>query len=91
VIWRTDARGNFSPTQALQLTDSLEHEVKHDPSLWEIRAAANASRADFKAATKAQAQAIVEAKRFGWDLALLDQRQTAYASGQAWTGDLLAF
>jgi hypothetical protein len=79
------------PTRALQLTDGLEHEVKHDPSLWEIRAAANASRADFKAATKAQAQAIVEAKRLGWDLALLNQRQAAYASAQAWTGDLLAF
>jgi TPR repeat protein len=79
------------PPRALQLVDSLEHEFKHDPSLWEMRAAASASRADFKAATKAQAQAIVEAKRLGWDMALLDQRQAAYASGQAWTGDLLAF
>jgi hypothetical protein len=79
------------PTRALQLADSLEHELKHDPSLWEIRAAANASRTDFKVATKAQVQAIVEAKRLGWDLALLDQRQAAYTTAQAWTGDLLAF
>jgi hypothetical protein len=83
---------NFrDPTRALALADGLERELKHDPSLWEIRAAANASGADFKAANKAQAQAIVEAKQLDWDLALLDQRQAAYASGQAWTGDLLAF
>jgi hypothetical protein len=52
---------------------------------------ANASRADFKSATKAQAQAIVEAKKLDWDLTQLNQRQAAYASGQGWTGDLLAF
>jgi len=79
------------PTRALALADGLEHELKHDPSLWEIRAAANASRADFRAATKAQAQAIVEAKRLDWDLTQLNQRQAAYASAQAWNGDLLAF
>jgi TPR repeat protein len=79
------------PARALVLADSLEHELKHDPSLWEIRAAANASRADFKGANKAQAQAIVEAERLDWDLTHLNQRQAAYASGQAWTGDLLAF
>ena len=79
------------PTRALALADGLERELKHDPSLWEIRAAANASRADFKAANKAQAQAIVEAKRLDWDLTQLNQRQAAYASAQAWNGDLLAF
>jgi hypothetical protein len=51
----------------------------------------NASRADFKAAVKAQAQAIAEAKSLDWDLAKLDQRQLMYASGQAWSGDLLDF
>jgi hypothetical protein len=71
--------------------DSIERDFKRDPSLWEIRGAANAARADFKAASKAQAQAIVEAKRLGWDMAQLVHRQAAYASAQAWTGDLLAF
>jgi TPR repeat protein len=79
------------PTRALELADSLEHELKHDPSLWEIRAAANASRTDFKAANKAQAQAIIEARKLDWDLTQLNQRQAAYASAQAWNGDLLAF
>ena len=38
--------------RALTLADSLEHDYKIDPSFWEIRAAANASRGDFKAAIK---------------------------------------
>jgi hypothetical protein len=91
ILAATPVKSLRDPTRAIRLADSLEHELKHDPSLWEIRAAANASRADFKAASKAQAQAIVEAKRLGWDLAQLDQRQAVYASAQAWTGDLLAF
>jgi uncharacterized protein len=78
-------------TRALDLVDTLEHEFKRDPSFWEIRAAANASRGDFRAATKAQAQAINEAKRLDWDLTALNQRQSVYVSGQAWSGDLLAF
>ena len=79
------------PTRALILADGLEREYRIDPSYWEIRAAANASRADFKAAVKAQAQAIAEAKQLDWDLAKLDQRQSMYASGRAWSGDLLDF
>src|SRR3984957_16638747 len=38
------------PTRALALADNIEHEYKNDPSLWEIRAAANASRGDYRAA-----------------------------------------
>jgi TonB family protein len=91
ILAANPARDLRDPSRALQLADGLEHELKRDPSLWEIRAAANASRADFKAAAKAQAQAVVEATRLGWDLALLNQRQAAYTSGESWTGDLLAF
>jgi hypothetical protein len=91
ILAANPVRNLRDPTRALQLVESLDHEMKHDPSLWEIRAAANASRADFKAATKAQAQAILEAKRLDWDLTHLNLRQAAYASAQAWTGDLLAF
>jgi uncharacterized protein len=91
ILAANPVRNLRDPTRALQLVESLDHEMKHDPSLWEIRAAANASRADFKAATKAQAHAILEAKRLDWDLTHLNLRQAAYASAQAWTGDLLAF
>jgi uncharacterized protein len=78
-------------TRAVTLTDSIEHEYKIDPSFWEIRAAANASRGDFKAAVKAQSKAVSQATYLGWDLAQLKQRQSLYDSGQPWTGNLLAF
>ena len=79
------------PPRALTLTDSIEHQYKIDPSYWEIRAAANASRGDFKAAVKTQAKAVSEAMHLGWDVVLLQQRQSLYESGQPWTGNLLAF
>jgi TonB family protein len=79
------------PPRALILADSLEHDYKSDPSLWEIRAAANASRGDFKAAVKAQSKAVSEATRLGWDAAPLRQRQSLYESRQPWSGNLLAF
>jgi uncharacterized protein len=77
--------------RALTLTDSIEHEYRLDPSYWEIRAAANASRADFKAAIKAQSKAVAEATGLGWDLAQMQQRRSLYESGRPWTGNLLAF
>jgi TonB family protein len=79
------------PPRALTLADSLEHDYKSDPSLWEIRAAADASRGDYKAAGKAQARAIAEGKRLGWDLAKMEKRQSTYASEEAWSGNLLDF
>lgn len=79
------------PVRALSLVDGLEREYKRDPSLWEIRAAANASHGDFRAALKAENQAIVEATDLGWDLSHLTLRQSLYASQQTWTGNLLGF
>jgi len=81
----------LNPTRALSLADSLEHEYKEDPSLWEIRAAANASRGDYRAAVKAESKAIAEANSLGWDLAPLEQRQALYASQKSWSGNLLDF
>lgn len=79
------------PARALKLADGLEHEYKHDPSLWEIRAAAKASGGDYKAAAKLESEAITEATSLGWDLARLKKRQLLYASQQAWSGNLLEF
>jgi TonB family protein len=79
------------PGRALALVDSLDHDFNNDPSVWEIRAAAHASRGDFQAAIKAQLEAISRATALGWDLTRLEQRQTVYASQQAWTGNLLQF
>jgi tetratricopeptide (TPR) repeat protein len=79
------------PARALGLVDSLEREYKKDPSLWEIRAAANASSGDFRSALKAENQALVEATELGWNVSHLLLRQSLYASQQTWTGNLLEF
>jgi TPR repeat protein len=79
------------PARALALTDGMQHTYKQDPSFWEIRAAAFASRTDYNAAIKAQSQALNEATRLGWDLAPLQQRASLYASHQPFRGDLLNF
>jgi TonB family protein len=84
----TDVR---DPSRALTLTDGIAREYKIDPSYWEIRAAANATRGDFKAAVKAQDRALSEATSLGWDLGTLQQRHALYEAGQPWTGNLLAF
>jgi uncharacterized protein len=91
ILAATPIREMRDPPRALTLADSLEHDYKIDPSFWEIRAAANASRGDFKAAVKAQSKAVSEATRLGWDLAQLQQRQALYDTGQPWSGNLLAF
>jgi TPR repeat protein len=79
------------PARALALVDTLEREYKIDPSYWEIRAAANASRGDYKAALKSESEAIDEATGLGWDLTQMKNRQSLYASQQPWSGNLLDF
>jgi TPR repeat protein len=79
------------PARALALTEGIQHTYKDDPSFWEIRAAAFASRADYDAAVKAESQALNEAAQLGWDLAPLQQRASLYASRQPFRGDLLNF
>jgi TonB family protein len=91
ILAATPIREIRDPPRALTLADSLERDYKIDPSFWEIRAAANASRGDYKAAVKAESHAMNEATRLGWDLAPLQQRRSLYESGQPWTGNLLAF
>jgi uncharacterized protein len=79
------------PVRALALTDGMQRIYREDPSFWEIRAAAFATRADFKAAIKAQSQALSEATLLQWDLAPLQQRAALYDAHQPWHGDLLNF
>jgi uncharacterized protein len=91
VLAASPAEGVIDPARALMLSDNIEREYRHDPSLWEIRAAAYASRGDYDPALKAQSQALKEAANLGWDLTLLNRRQTLYASRQTWSGNLLQF
>jgi hypothetical protein len=79
------------PPRALALSDTLQREYGHDPSFWEIRAAAFAANNDYAAAGKAQSEALSEATRLSWNLSPLQQRATAYASHKPWYGDLLDF
>ena len=80
-----------NPGRALSLMDQLDRDFRHDPSVREIRAAANAARGDYKAAEEAQSEALAEAKGLGWDLAKLKERQSSYADRKSWTGNLLEF
>ena len=80
-----------NPARALSLVDQLDRDYKLDPTTWEIRAAAHAARGDFKAAEKAQSEALDDAKALGWDLAKLQERRASYAEHKPWTGNLLEF
>lgn len=79
------------PSRALTLIDAVERDYKRDPSLSEIRAAAYASRNDYAGAVEAQARALKEAKKLGWDLGPMQQRQSLYMSRQPWIGNVLDF
>ncbi|MGC1520206.1 MAG: TonB family protein [Steroidobacteraceae bacterium] len=83
--------GVRDPARSLELIDGIVKELSGDPSVWDVRAAANAARGDFKAALKDQTRAVQEATALGWDLTPLQNRQDLYASSQAWSGDLLAY
>jgi TonB family protein len=63
ILAATPSAHDRDPARALALTDNIEREFKHDPSLWEIRAAAKASQGNFTAAAKDQAHAITEARQ----------------------------
>ena len=91
ILAASPTAGVRNSSRALALADELKGQYDHDPSLWEIRAAAYASRGDYKAAANAESKAISLATRLGWDLTALGQRQSLYASGKARTGDLLDF
>ena len=74
------------PSRALEMADETGHEYHADPSLWEIIAAANAFKGDFKEAIHAETRALGLAKRLGRDLTALQQRESSYLAGTPWTG-----
>ena len=79
------------PPRALVLAGEARHQYRNDPSLWEIMAAADASEGHFKAAVGAETRALGLAKRYGWDLSALQQRESSYESDKPWTGNVLDF
>jgi TonB family protein len=77
------------PKRALSLLDRVKADVSTDPTMFEIRAAAQAASGAFAEAVGSERRAIAIATKLSWDLAPLSERLARYASMQAWYGDLL--
>jgi TonB family protein len=78
------------PGRALALLEKVQGEFSNNPSLNEIRAAAQAGGGDFKAAVASEQHAIGSARVVSWNLAPLKERLARYQASQAWYGNLLA-
>jgi TonB family protein len=77
------------PRRALSLIDKVKADVSTDPTVSEIRAAAQAASGAFAEAVGSERRAIAMATRLNWDLAPLTERLAHYESRQPWYGDLL--
>jgi TPR repeat protein len=77
------------PVRAQHLLEQLKRDRDGNPSILEIRAAAEASAGDFAAAKFTELDAINQARRLKWDLAPLNERLARYQSKQPWYGNLL--
>ena len=77
------------PKRALSLLEKVKADVSTDPTVFEIRAAAQAASEAFADAVGSERQAIAMATRLKWDLAPLNERLAHYESRQPWYGDLL--
>ena len=87
----TPAANGGDSKRAMSLLDEVYRGVKDDPTVHEIRAAAQANMGDFKAAVNTEREAIHKAGALKWDLTPLNERLAAYTAGQPWTGTLLIF
>jgi TonB family protein len=79
------------PKRALDLLKQIIQYVDFDPTVFEIRAAAEAMLGDFEAALGDQKTALEKARKLGWDLKDLEARLADYTAGRTWSGDLFAF
>ena len=85
------AASGGDPKRALALLDEVFRGVNDDPTAFEIRAAAEASSGDFKAASRSEGRALEMAQKLSWDVSPLNERLSAYNSKQPWRGSLLDF
>lgn len=76
---------------ALELMQRAVKGIYHDPTPFEVRAAAQAAAGDFADAVKSEKGAISRAYSLGWDLSPLQERLAAYQAGKPWYGDLLDY
>jgi TonB family protein len=77
------------PKRALSLLEKVKADVSTDPTVFEIRAAAQAASGAFQDAVSSERRAIAMATKLKWDLAPLNERLAHYESRQPWYGDLL--
>ncbi len=77
------------PQRALRLLETLRREMDSNPTVLEIRAAAQASAGNFSDAAATEQEAIAKARWLHWDLAPLNERLARYQSGEPWFGNLL--
>jgi len=77
------------PQRALSLLAKVKADLSTDPTVFEVRAAAQAASGAFADAVRSERRAITMAGRLKWDLAPLNERLAHYESRQPWYGDLL--
>ena len=79
------------PPTALALAKQLAAgEIRTDPQMYEVVAAAHAANGDFRNASAQQQLAVDKAKALGWSTRTLTEQLDAYRHDRAWHGDLLA-
>jgi hypothetical protein len=79
------------PKRALVLVSQASNDVKGDPAVFEVRAAAQASAGKYSEAMRSEKTAIEIAANLHWDVAPLKARLASYTANQPWYGVLLAF
>jgi TPR repeat protein len=79
------------PPAALALARQLASgDIRSDPQMYEVAAAAYAANGDFHNASAQQQLAVDKAKALGWNTRMLAEQLDAYRHDRAWHGDLLA-
>ena len=78
------------PPKALELAQRLAAgEIRADPQMYEVVAAAYAANGDFHNAAAQQQLAMQKARVIGWNTRPMAERLDAYRHSRAWRGDLL--
>jgi uncharacterized protein len=79
------------PHAALEIANKLlAGEIRSDPQMYEVAAAAYAANGDFRNAVAQQQVALHMAQGLGWDAGAMGVRLASYRSGKSWQGELVA-
>jgi uncharacterized protein len=79
------------PHASLEIANKLlAGELRSDPQMYEVAAAAYAANGDFRNAVAQQQVALHLAQGLGWDAGAMGVRLASYRSGKSWQGELVA-